>query len=67
MPAEYFASVTIICKDSGMADALSTSVFNMPLEEGMEFVNGLEEVEAVWIMHDGTLVYSEGFEEYILE
>ena len=67
MPADYFASVSIICDDSGVADALSTSVFNMPFEEGLEFVNGLEGVEAVWIMHDGSIEYSEGFEEYIIE
>ena len=67
MPAEYFASVSIIAKDSGVADALSTSVFNMPLEEGLAFINGLEDVEAVWIMHDGTVQYSDHFEDYILE
>lgn len=67
MPAIYFASVSIIAEDSGVADALSTSVFNMPLEEGLTFVNSMEDVEAVWIMHDGTIQYSDHFEDYILE
>ena len=67
MPAEYFASVSIMAKDSGVADALSTSVFNMSLEEGLAFVNGLEDVEAIWIMHDGTVQYSDHFKDYILE
>ena len=35
---------------SGMADAYSTAVFNMPLAEGMEFVNQLDGVEAMWIL-----------------
>ncbi len=67
MPANEFASVSILTDDSGVADALSTSVFNMPLEDGLTFVNSLEGVEAVWIMHDGTIRYSDNFEDYILE
>ena len=67
MPANYFASVSIITDDSGVADALSTSVFNMPYEEGLAYVNSLEGVEAIWIMHDGTIQYSDGFERYIIE
>lgn len=67
MPADYFASVSIICKDSGRADALSTSVFNMPFEEGRVFVNGLEDVEAMWILSDGTVEYSDGFEMYVAD
>lgn len=65
MPASYFTSVSVILKDSGVADALSTSVFNMPFEEGLAFVNGLEGVEAIWVLHDGSLKYSDGFDKYI--
>lgn len=65
MPANYFASVSVIVKDSGVADALSTSVFNMPLEEGMAFVNALDDVEAIWVLHDGSLKYSDGFDKYL--
>lgn len=64
MPADYFASVSIVAADSGMADALSTSVFNMPFEEGLAFVNSLDGVEAMWILNDGTIVYSDNFEQY---
>lgn len=66
-PAEYFSSVTIVCKDSGVADALSTAVFNMPFEQGMEFINGLAGVEALWVLNDGELRYSEHFRELIKE
>lgn len=65
MPADYFASVSIVTADSGMADALSTSVYNMPFEEGLAFVNSLEGVEAMWVLHDGSVRYSDNFEQYI--
>lgn len=67
MPADYFASVSIVASDSGMADALSTSVFNMPFEEGLVFVNSLEGVEAMWILSDGRIEYSDGFETYVVD
>lgn len=67
MPADYFSSVSIVTTDSGRADALSTSVFNMPFEEGLAFVNGLEGVEAMWILSDGSVVLSAGFESYLVQ
>lgn len=65
MPSELYVSVSILCQDSGMADALSTAVFNMPLEEGMAFIEGLEGVEAMWIEPDGSEYFSSGFKKYI--
>jgi len=67
MPADHFTSVTIITADSGVADALSTAVFTLPLEEGMAFVNGLDGVEAMWITEEGEIHYSDGFVENYLE
>jgi len=64
-PASYFASVSIVTTDSGKADALSTAVFCMPVEEGVAFINSLDNVEAMWILHDGSKVYSTGFKEKI--
>lgn len=62
MPAAYFTAVTIICPDSGLADALSTMVFNMPFEEGLAYVEGLSDTEALWVFTDGSQKYSSGFE-----
>ena len=67
MPSEYFASVSIIARDSGVADALSTAIYNMPLEEGLSYVNMLENVEAMWILENGDIVYSEDFEKYLTD
>ncbi len=65
MPAEYFLSVSIVCRDSGMADALSTAVFNMPFEEGLKLIESLENTEALWVFKDETMKSSSGFENYI--
>jgi thiamine biosynthesis lipoprotein len=65
MPSVYFAQVTILCRDSGLGDALSTAVFNMPLEQGRKYIESLGSVEAVWVMKDGSLEYSGGFKKYL--
>ena len=63
MPATYFSSVTIVAADSGWADALSTAVYNMTLDEGMALINRLPDIEAMWVTPDGELFYSDGFEK----
>ena len=60
MPAEYFSSITILAKDSGLADALSTALFTMPYEEGRALIDSLDGVEAIWIFRDKTIVYTSG-------
>ena len=54
MPAGYFASVTVITPDSGLADALSTALFCMSYEEGLALVQNLDNVQVLWIQADGT-------------
>jgi len=66
-PSEYFASVSIICENSGTADALSTAVFGMPFEQGLELINSLDNTEAMWVYNDGEIKYSENFESLIKE
>jgi len=65
-PRNEFLSVTIRGDDSGLADALSTAVFNMELADGYNYVNQLQGVEACWILADGSVRYTDGFQEYIL-
>lgn len=64
-PPKYFTSVSIISKDSGIADALSTAIFSMPFEEGLELINSIPETEAMWIFADKTIKYSDNFESFI--
>lgn len=54
MSAGYFASVTVITPDSGLADALSTALFCMSYEEGLALVQNLDNVQVLWIQADGT-------------
>lgn len=55
MPADYFSSVTVVTKDSGLADALSTALFNMDYEAGVELVSKLDDVSVVWLEKDGEI------------
>ena len=64
MPSEYWRSVTVICADSGLADALSTALFLLPLEEGQALLEKTGS-EAMWVDGQGNCFYSPGFEENI--
>jgi len=63
-PASYWRAVTILCTDSGLADALSTALFTLPLEEGKALAESCG-AEAMWMAADGTLHYTPGYEAQI--
>jgi FAD:protein FMN transferase len=63
MPSNYYQAVSIVTKDSGVADALSTALFNMPLEQGMAYVESLPDTEALWVMPDGEIRFSSHFHD----
>lgn len=65
MPSEYMASVSVICENSSLGDALSTTLFNMSIKKGKELVEKLNGVEAVWVDKEFNKTYSSGFEQYI--
>ena len=67
MPAEYFSSITVICEDSGLADALSTALFCMSYEDGLTLVESIDGVGALWIGRDGEVKYSDGIAHLIIE
>lgn len=64
-PSDYMRQITIVTRDSGYADALSTALFLMPYEEGRAFVDGLEGVEAYWVLQDGTVHFTDGLAPYL--
>lgn len=51
-PSDRYLSVTVIYEDSGVADALSTALFNMSEEEGRAVVSSLDNCEVIWIYPD---------------
>lgn len=52
-PSSYHRAVTVICEDSAIADALSTSLFTMSLEDGIKLIENLNskdiKVNAVYV------------------
>ena len=66
MPARGYLSVSIICQSSADGDALSTALFCMTTEEGLALIESLPEIEAMWVMEDGSREYSSGFYEYVM-
>ena len=58
-------AVTIISDLSTEGDGLSTTCFSLGLEKGLEFVNHLENVQAVFITEDGEVHFSDGFEQAV--
>jgi len=58
--ARELRSVTILGADATQTDGLSTTVFVLGLERGMELVSRLPGVEAVIVDRDGRIYYSAG-------
>ncbi|MBQ8345377.1 MAG: FAD:protein FMN transferase [Clostridia bacterium] len=67
MPAEGYRSVSIVCKNSALGDALSTALFCMPIQEGLALAETLEGVEVLWILPDGSKQTSDGFSRYVTQ
>ena len=60
MPSTYWRSVSIVCSDSGLADALSTALFLMDKDTGEALVKSCG-AEAFWVATDGTEYMTDGF------
>ena len=60
-PAEGFTSVSILCNDSGLADALSTALFCMSRDEGKALIESVPDSEAMWVTEDGDIITTSGW------
>lgn len=58
-------SVSIVSNDSFDADALSTSLFILGEEKGLELVNKLEGVEAIFIREDLGIIITDGLKDKV--
>ncbi len=63
-PAEGCRLVTVLHRDSAVADALSTALFNMPRNEG-EILAADMGAHVLWLLSDGSLHMTEGFQNYL--
>ena len=63
-PSAYWRSVTIVCPHSTLADALSTALFLLPLDDGKALLEKAG-AEAMWVDADGNIYYSENFKAMI--
>ena len=59
-PATGTKSVTIICSDAEIADALATSVFILGSEKGIELINKLKNTECLIVTDANEIVTSKG-------
>ena len=62
MPAKLWRSVSILCDDSGLADALSTGLFLMNREQGQKLAEKYG-AEVLWVAVDGKEYMTAGFED----
>ena len=66
-PGDDYLSVSIICQSSALGDALSTALFCMTLEEGLEMIESIPDAEVMWVTLEGEKITSSGFEKYTTE
>ena len=63
-PVRFLRSVTVVCPDAELADALATSIFVLGPEEGLRLINHLNGVEALLVDGDGKVSYSDQIRAY---
>ena len=63
-PGRLWRAVTVVCENSGLADALSTALFLLPQADGQALLEKCG-AEAMWVAADGTIAYSPGFSKFV--
>ena len=63
-PARIWRAVTVVCEDSGLADALSTALFTMDHSAGTALLEKYD-AQALWVSADGAVTWSDGFSAYL--
>ena len=63
-PGKQWKAVSVVCEDSGLADALSTALFLLSKEEG-EKIAKQHNAFVIWIASEEEIYYSDGIEKII--
>lgn len=70
-PGRAMRSVSVVTKDSSLADFLSTALFLIGYQKGKALVEKTKGVEAIWLLNDGSIQYSSGLKDgthfYVIE
>lgn len=61
MPSAYFKSVSVLAPSSALADALSTALFCMSYEEGVELLRAYPGVGVLWVSVTGEVRMNDAF------
>ena len=64
-PKNTYDGVTVLCEDSGMADALSTAIFMLEPQDAINFMNTIPDAECIVVMENETIMMTEGFKAYL--
>ena len=64
MPSVWWRSVTVVSQDSALADALSTALFLLPLEEGKALAESCD-AQVLWVDGSGQEYMTTGFQNMI--
>ncbi len=66
-PPTHHASVAVIAKNSAIADAFSTALFTVAIQQALELVQTQEKIEVLLVAKDGTQTQSTNFSQYITQ
>lgn len=65
-PIDGCQSVTVICRENKLADALATAIFVLGETEGMKLVERFNDVEVLIVNSSGNIVCSRGFNKFLV-
>jgi FAD:protein FMN transferase len=65
MPAVYYRAVTVVAKDSGVADFMSTALFLLDYKESLALAESIIGLEALWVMPDGEIRTTAGMDQML--